>query len=187
MAAKVWQRESSLWFHSWLDSSSYCYSSIFSIRELSWTSCSIWTVFVIYGGFYILSNGNFKRCYFRTYGYYVSYCQELVKRLKKLWKAKTDWKCVIWYYSQIKVYYLEVSLEFFWSEFSQYSSMPWFDHPDNPSDPRAAILLTFLAGIILLGMAVFKLGFLERVLKLSNFVIQYNLYLSFKWDCLRSH
>ena len=65
--------------------------------------------------------------------------------------------------------------------------MPWFDHPDNPSDPRAAILLTFLAGIILLGMAVFKLGFLERVLKLSKFVIQYNLYLSFKWDCLRSH
>ena len=59
--------------------------------------------------------------------------------------------------------------------------MPWFDHPDNPSDPRAAILLTFLAGIILLGMAVFKLGFLERVLKLSNFFIQYNLYLSFKW------
>ena len=41
--------------------------------------------------------------------------------------------------------------------------MPWFDHPDNPSDPRAAVLLTFLAGIILLGMAVFKLGFLERV------------------------
>ena len=45
--------------------------------------------------------------------------------------------------------------------------MPWFDHPDNPSDPRAAILLTFLAGLILLGMAVFKLGFLERVIKLS--------------------
>ena len=66
--------------------------------------------------------------------------------------------------------------------------MPWFDHPDNPSDPRAAILLTFLAGLILLGMAVFKLGFLERVIKLSNFVIQYiYLYLSIKLDCLLSH
>ena len=70
---------------------------------------------------------------------------------------------------------------------SQYSSMPWFDHPDNPSDPRAAILLTFLAGLILLGMAVFKLGFLARVIKLSNFVIQYNLYLSIKWDYFLSH
>jgi MFS superfamily sulfate permease-like transporter len=38
--------------------------------------------------------------------------------------------------------------------------MPWYDNPDNPTDPRAAILLTFLSGIVLLLMAVFKLGFL---------------------------
>lgn len=38
--------------------------------------------------------------------------------------------------------------------------MPWYDHPDNPTDPRAAILLTFFSGLILLLMAVFKLGFL---------------------------
>ena len=38
--------------------------------------------------------------------------------------------------------------------------MPWYHDDDNPTDPRAAILLSFLSGVILLIMAVFKLGFL---------------------------
>ena len=45
----------------------------------------------------------------------------------------------------------------FWS---QYGAMEWFNDPENPTDPRCAVILSLMSGIVLLIMSVFKLGFL---------------------------
>lgn len=41
-----------------------------------------------------------------------------------------------------------------------YGAVEWFDDPVNTTDPRAAIILTFISGFIVLAMGIFKLGFL---------------------------
>ena len=42
----------------------------------------------------------------------------------------------------------------------QYGAMEWFNDPENPTDPRCAVILSLMSGIVLLIMSVFKLGFL---------------------------